>query len=84
MDMREASAMTEASGLIDDSGAIGTPQPNDQTKSTGTRRSLRQPSNEAALRWAERLRKVTVQAPLLLIPMISPGCTDLISPRIPR
>lgn len=63
MDMKEASAMTEASGLVDDQDAIGAPQPSGQTASTETRKSLRQPSNEAALRWAERLRKVTMQAP---------------------
>lgn len=62
MDMKEASAMTEASGLVDDRDAIGSPQPSGQTESAETRRWLRQPSNEAALRWAERLRKVTVQA----------------------
>jgi hypothetical protein len=64
MDMKEASAMTEASGLVDDPDAIGAPRPSGQTESDGTRRSLRQPSTEVALRWAERLRKVTVQAPL--------------------
>ncbi|MCW2189494.1 hypothetical protein AB7M45_002264 [Bradyrhizobium elkanii] len=64
MDMKEASAMTEASGLIDDQDAISAPQPSGQTESAGARRSLRQPPNEAALRWAEWLRKVTVQAPL--------------------
>jgi hypothetical protein len=35
------------------------PQRSGQTESAETRRSLRQPSNEAALRWAERLRKGT-------------------------
>ncbi len=64
MDMKEASAMTEASGLVGDQDAIGPPQSSGQTESGGIRRSLRPPSTEAALRWAERLRKVTVQAPL--------------------
>lgn len=64
MDMKEASAMTEASGLVDDQDAISAPQPSGKTESAGTRRSLRRPPNEAALRWAEWLRKVTVQAPL--------------------
>lgn len=64
MDVKEASAMTEASGLVDDPDAMGAPQPSGRTEAAETRRSLRQPSNEAALRWAERLRKVTVQAPL--------------------
>lgn len=64
MDVKEASAMTEASGLVDDPEAIGAPQPSGQTESAGPRTSLRQSPNEAALRWAERLRKVTMQAPL--------------------
>jgi len=64
MDLKEDSAMTEASGLVDDPDAVGAPRPSGQAESAGTRRSQRQPSNEAALRWAERLRKVTVQAPL--------------------
>lgn len=38
--------------------------PSGQTESAGTRSSLRQPPNEAALRWAERLRKVAAKAPL--------------------
>ncbi|WP_240536773.1 hypothetical protein [Bradyrhizobium elkanii] len=50
MDVKEASVMTEASGLVDDQDAIGAPQPSGQTESDETRRSLRQPSNEAALR----------------------------------
>lgn len=62
--MKEASAMTEASGLVADQDTIGAPQPSGQTEAAGTRRPQRQPSDEAALRWAERLRKVTVQAPL--------------------
>jgi hypothetical protein len=49
MDVKEASAMTEASGLVDDPDAVGAPQPRGQTESAETRRSLRQPSNEAAL-----------------------------------
>ena len=52
MDMKEASAMTEASGLT-----------NEQD---GDARRLppQSPSQDAAIRWAERLRKVTVKAPL--------------------
>ena len=64
MDMKEASAMTEASGLVRDQDAVGgAARPSGRT-SAGIRRPLRQPSNEAALRWAERLRNMTVQAPL--------------------
>ena len=52
MDMKEASAMTEASGLTNEQdGNARRPPP--QT-----------PSQDAAIRWAERLRKVTVKAPL--------------------
>lgn len=64
MDMKEASAMTEASGLVDDQGAVGAPPTSGQTEPGGTRSFQRPPSTDAALRWAERLRKVTVQAPL--------------------
>lgn len=64
MDMKEVSAMTEASGLIDDQDAISAPQSSGPTQSAGAQSSLRRVSNEAALRWAEWLRKVTVQAPL--------------------
>ena len=57
MDMKEASAMTEASGLTDDQdGSEHTFDPR--------RRPLQSPSQDAAIRWAERLRKVTVKAPL--------------------
>jgi hypothetical protein len=52
MDLNETSAMTEASGLVDE-----------QT-SEARRRPLQTPSQEAAMRWADRLRKMTVQAPL--------------------
>ncbi len=47
MEMKEASAMTEAAGLTNGSGEARQP-----------------PSRDAAIRWAERLRKVTVRAPL--------------------
>ena len=48
--MKEASAMTEASGLA-----------NEQE---GNARPPQTSSQDAAIRWAERLRKVTVKAPL--------------------
>jgi hypothetical protein len=57
MDLSEDAAMTEASGLTSEQDGIG------QT-SDARRRPLRSPSQEAAIRWAERLRKVTVKAPL--------------------
>jgi hypothetical protein len=67
MDVKEASAMTEASGLVDDPDAVrqvSESRPSSQTEQARTRRPPQAPSFEAALRWAERLRKVTVQAPL--------------------
>ncbi|MGY3609658.1 MULTISPECIES: hypothetical protein [unclassified Bradyrhizobium] len=56
MDMQEASAMTEASGLINEDGA-------EQTSET-RRRPPQSPSQDAAMRWADRLREITVKAPL--------------------
>ena len=47
MDMKEASAMTEASGLIGEQ-----------------RRPIESASQDFAIRCAERLRKVTIEAPL--------------------
>jgi hypothetical protein len=57
MDMKEASAMTEASGLTNE-------QDGNAHSSDARRRPLRSPSRDAAIRWAEWLRKVTVKAPL--------------------
>ena len=56
-DMKEASAMTEASGLTDEMDAT--------EHSSGSRRPAQQsPSQDAAIRWADQLRKMTVKAPL--------------------
>ncbi len=65
MDLREASAMTEASGLVDD--------PDDNTPASGagpdgaTARDsppFQFNSAEVALKIAERLREVAIKAPL--------------------
>ena len=56
MDMKEASAMTEASGLMNEQ--------DDERTSDARRRPLQSASQDAAIRWAERLRRVTVKAPL--------------------
>lgn len=56
MDMKEASAMTEASGLIDEQDGI------EQTYDA--RRRPLPPSQDLTMRWADRLREVTVKAPL--------------------
>jgi hypothetical protein len=52
MDMKEASAMTEASGLTNEED--------------GDARRLppQSPAQDAAIRWAGRLRKMTMKAPL--------------------
>ena len=55
MDMKEASAMTEASGLTNEQGG------NEHAFDPRRRPSS---SQDAAIRWAERLRKVTVRTPL--------------------
>lgn len=52
MDMKEASAMTEASGFTNEQYGNARQLPS-QT-----------PSQDAAIRWAERLRKAAVKAPL--------------------
>jgi len=57
MDTKEAAAMTEASGLIDEQGGI-------EQSPDARPRPLQSPSQDAAIRWAERLREVTVKAPL--------------------
>ncbi|MGY3510617.1 hypothetical protein [Bradyrhizobium lupini] len=51
MDIKEASAMTEASGLV-----------NEQEQAAEARRP--RPIQDAAAVWADRLRKATVEAPL--------------------
>lgn len=57
MEMKEASAMTEASGLVDEQDGI------EQTFGA-RRRRLQSPSQEASMRLADRLRELTVKAPL--------------------
>jgi hypothetical protein len=52
MDMKDASAMTEASGLTN------------QRDGNARRLPPHSPPPDAASRWAERLRKVAVKAPL--------------------
>jgi hypothetical protein len=58
MDARETAAMTEASGLTNDQDSIENPP-------RGTPRARKQADLRlSAEDWAERLRKVTVEAPL--------------------
>jgi hypothetical protein len=56
MDIKEDSAMTEASGLTSDEGGIA--------RTSGAWSQPSQQPQDAAIRWAERLRKVTTKAPL--------------------
>ncbi len=65
MDMRETSAMTEASGLVDDpEGAAPISGARPRGETGRDTRPLQFNSREAAMRVAERLREVTVKAPL--------------------
>ncbi|RTE91432.1 hypothetical protein D6B98_18515 [Bradyrhizobium sp. LVM 105] len=67
MDMKEAEAMTEASGLTSDHG--GKEQTSSPRSSSGTKRAafgpqLNSPSSDSAARWADQLRELTMKAPL--------------------
>ncbi|MGL3107099.1 hypothetical protein [Bradyrhizobium sp. BR 1432] len=67
MDMREASAMTEASGLVSDADGVEQVSgagPGASAEAGRRRQPLQSPSSDAAMRWAGRLREVTVKAPL--------------------
>ncbi|QOZ28545.1 hypothetical protein [Bradyrhizobium sp. CCBAU 51753] len=65
MDMKEASAMTEASGLPNEQEGIGSASRlNAETEAAGRRQPLRSSSSDAAMRWADLLREITVKAPL--------------------
>ncbi|MET4221869.1 hypothetical protein ABIB00_007105 [Bradyrhizobium sp. LB14.3] len=56
MDMNEASAMTEASGLVKDGEGAET---------SGVRKQpLRSSSEESTMRWADNVREITMKAPL--------------------
>lgn len=67
MDMKEAAAMTEASGLTDDQA--GMEQTSSLRPGSGEQRGavdpqLHSPSLGSARRWADQLRDATVKAPL--------------------
>jgi hypothetical protein len=66
MDMKETSAMTEASGLTNEQaieGASGA-GPSFEAEPGRGRRPVHAPSPDTAMSWADELRKVTVKAPL--------------------
>ena len=68
MDMKENSAMTEASGLVNERGDVEPSsfgaRPNTEAQNAGPRRPPQSPSPDAAMRWADQLREVTVKNPL--------------------
>lgn len=57
MDVQEESAMTEASGLVDE-------QDRTEHVSGARRQPAQSHSQEAVMGWADRLREATVKAPL--------------------
>ena len=66
MDMKESSAMTEASGLTGEQGDLERASSDRSRAKTASAdgRATTPTSRDAAVRWAERLREVTVKAPL--------------------
>lgn len=67
MDMKEAAAMTEASGLTDDQGGMertSSLRPGSGEQGGAFAQQVRTPPSDLAKRWAEQLREVTVKAPL--------------------
>jgi len=64
MDMRETSAMTEASGLVDDLEGATLASGARPGAAGGNSRPLHSPSSDVGMHWANQLRKVTVKAPL--------------------
>jgi hypothetical protein len=64
MDMKEASAMTEASGLVNDPAGVDGARPGASAEAGRRPRQLESPASDAAMRWADQLRVVTVKAPL--------------------
>lgn len=67
MDMKEAAAMTEASGLTDDQAGLGRTsrlRPGSGERGESLAPQARTPASHSAKRWADQLREVTVKAPL--------------------
>ena len=62
MDMKETSAMTEASGLTDNDGGIEQASSRPIRQADASRRPSH--SQDPAMRWAEQLREMTLKAPL--------------------
>ncbi|MGY0575912.1 hypothetical protein ACTGJ9_036835 [Bradyrhizobium sp. RDM12] len=65
MDMKEASAMTEASGLANElDGVDRASAARLRAAAEASRRPLRPTSQDAAMHWVDQLREVTLKAPL--------------------
>ena len=64
MDMKDASAMTEASGLVDEHDATELAAGARPAGSQASRRPPAVSPQDEVMRWADRLREVTVKAPL--------------------
>lgn len=66
MDMRDASAMTEASGLTNEQGGIEQTSGRrpDSAPERGGRPSFSSSTSTLAMQWIDQLREVTVKAPL--------------------
>ncbi|AMA61299.1 hypothetical protein BCCGELA001_17020 [Bradyrhizobium sp. CCGE-LA001] len=62
MDMRDASAMTEASGLTDEHRQTSSQQPDARPERASRRPPS--PSPELVMKMADQLRETTVRAPL--------------------
>ncbi|MBJ7404905.1 MAG: hypothetical protein JHD07_17025 [Bradyrhizobium sp.] len=67
MDMKEAGAMTEASGLTDEPGGMERTsglRPGSAEQGEAFAPQARTPAPDPAKRWADQLRELTVKAPL--------------------
>lgn len=64
MDMKDASAMTEASGLVDDHDRTELAAGARMAGPQGSSRTTAISSEEEVMRWVDRLRDATVKAPL--------------------
>lgn len=67
MDIKDAEAMTEASGLTDEQGSMrqtSSPRSGSRDYRGVASPQLNSPSPESARRWADQLREMAVKAPL--------------------
>lgn len=67
MDMREASAMTEASGLVSDPDGVeqvSGASPGVTAEEGRRSRPLQSRPSDSAMRWVDQLREMAIKAPL--------------------